>query len=241
MQKRESGIMKHKNNEKSLRAYIFFILLVVFFVNYDMTYNHNLLYRKSFVSLFTEKSDKKHSVVIDAGHGGIDKGTNYEDLYEKDINLKIALYMKKYFEEKGFQVYMTREEDVLLSLKDIGDFVNDKKPDVFVSVHVNSFKDPGYDGISAFYHSPDGFQNEERIELAETIQEEVSKDGIWFDRGIKEQDIAVLRYSKYVCSLVEVGFMTNKEDRAKLQNENILKNTGENIANGIIKYIMLNN
>lgn len=219
-----------------LRVYIFITLLLMLFVNYDI--NNNLyLYRKEVLPLVTEKSDAAYSIVIDPGHGGIDKGTNHKELYEKDINLKVALYIKEYLEDKGVKVYMTREEDILLSLREIGDFVNDIKPHAFVSVHVNSFKDPSYDGFSAFYYSEGGFQREERIKLAEIIQEEVNNSGLWFDRKIKEQNIAVLRYSKYPCALVEIGFMTNEGDREKLTNENILKTTGESIGKGILKYV----
>lgn len=223
-----------------LRVYIFIMLLLALFVNYDI--NNNLyLYRKEVLPLFTEKSDATYSIVIDPGHGGIDKGTSYQDLYEKDINLKIGLYLKEYLEDKGVKVYMTREEDILLSLREIGDFVNEIKPHAFISIHVNSFKEPSYDGFSAFYYSEGGFQKEERIELAQIIQEEVSNSGLWFDREIKEQNIAVLRYSNYPCALLEIGFMTNEKDRERLTNENILKTTGESIGKGILKYVTLKN
>lgn len=253
--------MRRKNKERLLVSCIFFNLLMVLFVNYDIKYNKNILViSKPHIVLGEKKEVNKGNsvnpmvdkqfkinekmnakldriIVIDPGHGGVDKGTNIGDLYEKNINLEIASYTKSYLQEKGFKVFMTREEDKLIPLKEIGNFVNDIRPEVFVSIHVNSFKESKYEGISTYYYDPNGFQKEERIELAKSIQRENIEDGIWHDRGILRQNIAVLRYSNSTCALVECGFITNEGDKKKLQDENILKSTGENIAKGIINYM----
>ncbi|WP_027623747.1 N-acetylmuramoyl-L-alanine amidase family protein [Clostridium lundense] len=253
--------MRRKNKERLLVSCIFFNLLMVLFVNCDIKYNKNILVvSKPHVVLgekkkvakenldnlkmdkpfkMDEKIDRKldRIIVVDPGHGGVDKGTNIGNLYEKNINLAIASYTKSYLQQNGFKVYMTREEDKLIPLKEIGNFVNDIRPEVFVSIHVNSFKENKYEGISTYYYDPNGFQREERIELAKSIQKQNIKDGIWHDRGILRQNIAVLRYSNSNCVLVECGFITNEGDRKKLQDESILKSTGENIAKGIINYI----
>lgn len=252
--------MRRKNKENILVSCIFFTLLMVFFVNYDIKFNKNILVRKEpHIILGEKKKENKENVdkqyktdekinreldkiiVIDPGHGGIDKGTNIGNLYEKDINLKIAYYTETYLKDKGFKVFMTREEDKLIPLKEIGNYVNDIKPEVFVSIHVNSFKESKYEGIATYYYDSNGFQKEERMELARSIQRESVRDGMWYDRGILKQNIAVLRYSDYTCALVECGFITNEEDRKRLQDENILKSTGENIAKGIINYVQNKN
>jgi N-acetylmuramoyl-L-alanine amidase len=229
------------------------------FVNYDIKFNKYIFAAQEPSTVLGEKKklneenmdkqfkknekineDLNKIIVIDPGHGGADKGTNIGALYEKDINLKIAFYTRQYLQDKGFNALMTREEDKLIPLKEIGNFVNDIRPNVFVSIHVNSFKESKYKGISTYYYDPNGFQKEERMELAKSIQSENTKDGTWYNRGVLRQNIAVLRYSNFTCALVECGFITNEEDRKKLQDENILKNTGENIAKGIINYIESN-
>ncbi|KAJ50406.1 N-acetylmuramoyl-L-alanine amidase [Clostridium tetanomorphum] len=245
-----------KNKEKGLIPCIFSILLILLFLNTNTRLSRIILINsetnivlaekkdtleENKMSLRSEKKMDKLSdkvIVLDPGHGGKDKGTSIGNLYEKDINLKIAFHTKKYLEKKGIKVFMTREDDKLIPLKEIGKFVNNIGPEVFVSIHVNSFKESKYNGISTYYYDVNGFQNEERIQLAETIQKESVMDGIWYDRGIRKQNIAVLRYSNSPCALVECGFITNPGDRNKLQDEKILKSTGENIAKGIINYIM---
>ncbi|WP_125153423.1 N-acetylmuramoyl-L-alanine amidase family protein [Clostridium rectalis] len=178
----------------------------------------------------------KKLIVIDAGHGGKDKGTIMGSLYEKDINLKISKYTKNYLEYAGYKVLMTRNEDKFIPLREIGNIVNKEKPEIFVSIHVNSFKESKYKGISTYYYDYKGYQRDERIKLAKTIQNSNAKSGLWYDRGIYRQNIAVLRYSKSPCVLVECGFITNPDDRDKLNKDKALKITAKNIALGIIEY-----
>lgn len=167
----------------------------------------------------------------------MDKGTSFGDLYEKDINLKIAFYTKEYLEKQGVQVFMTREEDKFLYLREISNYSNGLNPDILTSIHVNSNKDSSYNGIITYYYDSEEFQKEERIKLANTIQKEVSSGETWRDGGIRKQNIAILRWSNVPCALVECGFITNVEDRKKLNNEKVLKITGVNIAKGIINYL----
>lgn len=183
------------------------------------------------------KKNKKYIIVLDAGHGGIDKGTSYKSLNEKDIAFKITKYTEEILKSKGYSVVLTRNEDKLIPLKEIGNIVNAAKADVFVSIHINSIKDPDYNGMTTYYYAPEGYQKKERIKLAKTIQGEIIKSDNWQDKGVKTQNLAVLRYSKIPCVLVECGFITNKEDRERLTKDKALKNIATNISSGIIKYI----
>lgn len=181
--------------------------------------------------------NKNHYIILDAGHGGIDKGASYGEMDEKDVTLKIVKYAEVYLKSKGYTVFLTRDEDKLLSLTEIGDKVNSSYSDVFVSIHVNSLKDKEFKGITTFNYDVNGYQKEERIKLANIIQKEAVKSDNWESKGIKTQNLAVLRYSKIPCVLVECGFITNEEDRKKLSREEVLKRLAENISNGIIKYL----
>jgi len=92
-------------------------------------------------------------IVIDPGHGGRDPGavgpTKY---YEKTANLKIAKNLKKYLEERlKLTVYMTRDSDLYLSLKDRTAFANKHNADLFISVHNNASKSRSPYGISTYY------------------------------------------------------------------------------------------
>ncbi|HOO62783.1 MAG TPA: N-acetylmuramoyl-L-alanine amidase [Synergistaceae bacterium] len=77
-------------------------------------------------------------VVIDAGHGGKDPGAVANGLREKDINLAITKYLSEYLQKKGYSVLLTRGDDRYLRLQQRTDFANQKKADVFVSIHVNA-------------------------------------------------------------------------------------------------------
>lgn len=184
-----------------------------------------------------DNNNKNYTIILDAGHGGIDKGTSYENINEKDLTLKIVKYANEYLKNKGYNVILTRNEDKLIPLKKIGDIVNAAQGDAFVSIHVNSLSDVNYQGVTTLYYDSKGYQEDERIKLAKILEEEAVKSDGWQNKGIKKQNVAVLRYSKIPCALVECGFITNKEDRERLSKDKVLKNIAENISKGIIKYL----
>lgn len=193
---------------------------------------------KKNINILISKEDNPytHSVVLDAGHGGIDKGANFGKIYEKDINLKIANYAAEELEFKGFKVIQTRNEDKLLALKEIGNITNAASAEIFISVHINENKENKYKGVTSYYYDPSGFQTAEKIKLAKTIQKELIKSDEWNDRGIIKQNFAVLRYSKIPGVLLECGFLSNAEDREKLTHDIVLRNFAHNITNGVINY-----
>lgn len=230
--------MRVKDREKFLSSCILIFMCMVLILSYDGKYNKNYAKENSNKILtLSNVSLTNKKVVLDPGHGGMDKGTSFENLYEKDINLKIALYTKEYLEKQGVQVFMTRKEDKLLHLREISNYSNSLNPDILISIHVNSNKDISYKGIITYYYDLEGFQKEKRIKLANTIQEEASKGNVWRNGGIRKQNIAILRWSDVPCALVECGFITNVEDRKRLSYEKVLKMTGINIAKGIINYL----
>ncbi|KHO40177.1 N-acetylmuramoyl-L-alanine amidase family protein [Clostridium tetani] len=230
--------MRIKDREKFLSSCIFIFMCMVLILSYEGKYNKNFAKENSNkIVTLSNISLKNKKVVLDPGHGGMDKGTSFGDLYEKDINLKIAFYTKEYLEKQGVQVFMTREEDKFLYLREISNYSNGLNPDILTSIHVNSNKDSSYNGIITYYYDLEEFQKEERIKLANAIQKEVSSGETWRDGGVRKQNIAILRWSNVPCALVECGFITNVEDRKKLNDEKVLKITGVNIAKGIINYL----
>lgn len=177
-----------------------------------------------------------HSVVLDAGHGGEDKGTMSGDLYEKDINLKILKLAAEELTYNGFKVTKTRDEDKLLGLSEIGRIVNTANADAFISIHINDYKESKYNGFSTYYYDPSGYQKDERLRLANIMQKELIKSDNWYDRGVFKENFQVLRESKIPCVLLECGFLTNADDREKLTHNEVLKNFGVNITKGLLNY-----
>lgn len=193
---------------------------------------------RNIVVLISKSADPfKYKVVLDPGHGGEDKGVNEGSLYEKDIVLKIAKLMVDDLRYNGCKVKLTRDSDILNSLSQVADISNNENPNVFLSIHINSFTDPKYSGIGAYYYENDPSQLDERVRFASTIQKYALKDDGWKDRGLFRDKLKVLRLSNAPCALVECGFLTNSDDKARLQNDSALKRLAHNLSDGIVEYL----
>lgn len=95
-------------------------------------------------------SDKPR-IVIDPGHGGHDPGAiGKRGLNEKDVNLDIALRVRELLKDE-FEVFMTRERDIFISLDERTAFANSKKADLFVSIHTNSNRKKNINGIETYF------------------------------------------------------------------------------------------
>ncbi|MCI5148100.1 MAG: AMIN domain-containing protein [Candidatus Electrothrix sp. MAN1_4] len=91
-------------------------------------------------------------IVIDPGHGGKDPGAVGFGLKEKDIVLNVAQKIKKTLEEKnGYEVFLTRDGDVSLSLEERTAIANTKEADLFLSIHVNAHPEKNIRGVETFY------------------------------------------------------------------------------------------
>jgi N-acetylmuramoyl-L-alanine amidase len=195
--------------------------------------------KKIIVLIAKEEKPFHHTLVLDAGHGGEDKGTNFGSVYEKDITLKIANYAAEELKFNGFKVIKTRDKDELIELQEISNIANAAGADAFISVHINSNKVSKYKGVTTYYFDPNGHQKDERIKLANTVQKELVKSDKWEDRGIAREDYSVLRETDIPCVLLECGFLSNSEDKDKLLKDQVLKNFAVNIAKGMLNYYSL--
>lgn len=91
-------------------------------------------------------------IAIDAGHGGSDGGATYDGIKEKDVNLKIAQYIRTYFQDyEGVQIYLTRDSDKALSLSDRVANAAAAGADVFISIHNNASSNTDTSGSMVFY------------------------------------------------------------------------------------------
>ncbi len=177
--------------------------------------------------------------VLNPGHGGIDDGISVGNIHEKDITLRIVKLMVSDLEYNGVQAVLTRNKDEGQSLAEIAAFVNKNKPDVFMSVHINGMEENGdeYQGIGAYYYNENGYQTDERIRLANiVIKNTTLKDG-WKNDGIVRDKLKVIRLSKAPSVLVEAGYLTNANDRARLQNDKILGNLANNLSQAIVEFV----
>ena len=92
-------------------------------------------------------------IVIDPGHGGKDPGCiGKENTYEKDIVLDVCLRLKKLLlQNKGLEILLTRETDIFIPIDNRSDIANQKKADIFISVHSNSYSNKKRSGVETYY------------------------------------------------------------------------------------------
>lgn len=180
-------------------------------------------------------------IVVDAGHGGKDPGTVYKDIYEKDINLSISLYLEEYLSEYGATVILTRDSDNDLSYGETNhrkktDFdnrikiINNKYTDMYLSIHLNYLTNKKYYGAQVFY-------NKDNKKLAESIQEYLNNN-LKTDREIKEIPKSTYMYKKLEKKgvLIECGFLSNAAERSKLVTDEYQKEVAKVIADAIVNY-----
>ena len=98
---------------------------------------------------------KIRTIVIDPGHGGKDPGAVGFGLKEKDVVLDVALRLKGLLKsDPTYEIYLTRETDVFVPLEARTTYANQKKADLFVSLHVNAYKKASKQGVETYYLSP---------------------------------------------------------------------------------------
>ena len=177
------------------------------------------------------KTQEIASVVIDPGHGGADYGAVRADINEKDIALDVSKMIEANLQARGVKVYMTRSTDEGLSLQERVDICENKKPDVFVSVHVNSsVKNDIYGVETHWYHD---YSNE----FAQTVHNHLVKNIPTKDRGLFKSKFYVINHTTDPAILVEMGFISNDAERAMLVTEKRKQQVAKSVADGIVEYI----
>ena len=202
------------------------------------------------------KSDEIIIIAIDAGHGGGPCGWNATyKVTEKEINLKIAKYLKQELETySGVEVVMTRESDVHVELEDRVKIAAAADADAFISLHLNGWNGKTY-GAEVYYPNKSLYPavGQEGKALAQAIQDELCKLGL-YNRGIKVRDseveryrdgsigdyYSVIKYSKlsgFPGIIVEHAFLDNNTEYLKFLNTDAkIKNLALADAAGIAKH-----
>ena len=173
----------------------------------------------------------KNKIVLDAGHGGTDYGAIREGINEKDITLDLTERVGSILKSKGYKPAYTRTDDTYLGLQERCDFTDAENPEIFVSIHVNSAVATEPYGIETHYY------HEESKELAEVIQKHLMKEINTKDRGVLKSKFYVINHTEVPAVLVEIGFLSNPDERAEILTDKRKQATAKAIANGIIEYL----
>jgi len=172
-------------------------------------------------------------VIIDPGHGGPDPGAiGIGGLREKDLVLPISIEVAKLLEQQGVQVILTRDRDIDLDLEPRVRLAERSRASVFVSIHANAINlgRPDVNGVETYYYtSGDG--------LARTIHNSILGGLRARDRGVRRARFYVLRKTSMPAVLVEIGFVTGREDAANLSKPAYRSQMAAAIARGILQYM----
>lgn len=167
-------------------------------------------------------------VVIDAGHGGYDRGgVPGQRISEKDKNLDVAQRLRRILVADGYRVIMTRDSDVFVSLGSRVSIANAYRNAIFVSIHFNCASRSGANGIETYYYRGDS------ASLAASIHRNVVSSAPSENRGIRRRGFYVLRKTAIPSVLVECGFLTNPTEGQLAQSSSYRQKLAEHIARGI--------
>lgn len=194
-----------------------------------------------------EKQEEVTTVVIDAGHGGIDPGkVGINDALEKDINLSIALKLKNYLEQQDIRVVMTRETDEgLYEESDSNKKVRDMKnrlaimektdPALAISIHQNSYPEESVSGMQVFYYET----STEGKALAEIMQQTMIESlKPQKERTAKANDTYyLLKKTTVPIVIVECGFLSNRAEAEMLVSSDYQEKMAWAIHMGILRYL----
>lgn len=193
------------------------------------------------------QQEKVLTVVIDAGHGGIDPGkVGVNDALEKDINLSIAMKLKRYLEQQNIRVIMTREADMGLyeesdSNKKVRDMKNrlaimeEIKPELVISIHQNSYPEEAVSGMQVFYYET----SVEGKRLGEIMQQTMIESlKPQKERTAKANDTYyLLKKTSAPIVIVECGFLSNHTEAKLLVSSEYQEKMAWAIHMGVLRYL----
>lgn len=194
-------------------------------------------------------------VVLDPGHGGQDSGAMCGGILEKDLTLDIVQRVDRLLQAQGVATLLTRIGDSYVSLADRAALANRARDCIFVSVHFNEGNKNVSNGVETYYaeHQLAPFKpvlawlpflqraaaespNLESQSLAGFIQEAVVTRTQSVNRGTKPQQFFVIANVRVPAVLVEGGFLSNKDEIAKLTSADYRERLAAAITEGILQY-----
>ena len=189
-------------------------------------------------------------VYLDAGHGGYDPGASYFGISEKSLTLAIQSRVKAKLESEGYQVVTTRTSDTYVDLTNRSRAANASESDIFVSIHINASGSSAAQGIETYYYQPYAeypsrinatyHANPTRLSMSDTLANAIQSSLINAtgaqNQGVKRQTFAVLRETTAPAVLLELGFLSNPQEAARLNTSAYQETLANAIVAGIKSY-----
>lgn len=189
-------------------------------------------------------------IVLDAGHGGLDSGAvGGNGTLEKDVNLSIVRILRDMLELSGFEVVLTRSEDISIYDAGVEGIRNQKLSDmdnrleivqsypdsIFLCIHQNNYTDPKYFGGQMFYNN----NNPDNRTLAQIMQNKFAELQPGNDREIKlsGDELFLLKSNPNPSLMIECGFLSNPDEEARLSTWEYQQQVAFTIFGGVMEFI----
>lgn len=182
--------------------------------------------------LFAFKSlEAKKIIVIDASHGGDDFGATLNGLQEKTIVETIAKKIKAQNKNENLEIVLLREGDHFMELSERVSIINNLNPSLVISLHINASENFSKNGVQAFVYSKSKFYNESKTN-AEILVDKVAGD--YFSKSeVKDASFYILKNSNCPAMTLEVGYLSNVNDRTYITSEKGQNEIAEKILEAV--------
>lgn len=191
------------------------------------------------------KADDQVTIVLDAGHGGNDpgavvKGRDDETYNEKDFALETVLRLERILRDRGYEVILTRDRDEYIKLSGRSKLANDLNAELFLSIHYNLSDNKEANGIEVLYGNENKIpiKTVEQKHFAQALQMALVRGTGAKNRTIQDRSgLIVLKTTKTVAALAELGFISNEGELQKIMDSEYMDKLCIGLANGIDNYV----
>lgn len=175
-------------------------------------------------------------ITVDAGHGDHDPGAKGPGgTKEKDVNLAVALKAADLLRNAGAEVTLTRSNDTFLSLAERVQVAHNKDADAFVSIHSDSFNATSQ-GSSTFYHSAKNPSWQQSKQLSDIAIKKITSQLGTVSRGSNDKSLHVIRETEIPAILIEMAFISNPKEEAKLKSEEYQQKAAQAIFDSFVEF-----
>lgn len=159
-------------------------------------------------------SAEKRTIIIDVSHGGQDNGVTVNNINEKAVALSIANKIKDLNANANLEIILTRDSDEFMTLRDRAKMINNIKPEFVISIHANKYIDEAVKGTEIYISD-----NTKEKEASNALALKLKTAFQFQNSSIKKADFYLLKHVNHPIAMVELGFLSNKKDRALLTQE----------------------
>jgi N-acetylmuramoyl-L-alanine amidase len=210
------------------------VFRVIIELNHETHWGYSIYYEEKKLVIRVKQQPPilqldKLRIAVDAGHGGDNKGTGGNTCHclEKTYTLLFAEELKKALEQENATVIMTREKDTSLSMPERVIMLRDQQPDILISLHLNSSDYDTVQGVSTYYRYI-GFRP-----LTQFVLKRMEDLGLKEYGNVGNFNFGLSGPTDYPNCLVEIGFLSNKEDEKRILNPSFHKQVAAKIVAGI--------